>query len=76
MERNNLRADDDFDDEMIAYVNDLVETGDYPQLAAMAEEHGLEQSWAEIADHLRDPTRFARNLRRLLDGIEADLGRA
>ena len=24
-------------------------------------------------DHLRDPTRFARNLRRLLDGIEADL---
>ena len=58
---------------MIAYVNDLVTTGDYPQLAAMAEAHGLEQGWAEIRDHLRDPTRFARNLRRLLDGIEADL---
>jgi AcrR family transcriptional regulator len=73
MERNNLQADDSFDEEMIAYVNDLVATGDYPQLAAMAEAHGLAQSWAEISDHLRDPTRFARNLRRLLDGIEADL---
>jgi AcrR family transcriptional regulator len=76
MQRNNLDADEDFDDEMIAYVNDLVATGDYPQLAALAEERGLAQGWTEIADHLRDPTRFARNLRRLLDGIEADVGRA
>jgi AcrR family transcriptional regulator len=76
MERNNnLESDDDSDDEMLAYVSSLVETGDYPQLAAMAEEQGLAQSWAEIVEHLRDPTRFARNLRRLLDGIEADLAR-
>jgi len=73
MERNNLQADDTFDEEMIAYVNDLLATGEYPQLAAMAEANGLAQSWAEISDHLRDSTRFARNLRRLLDGIEADL---
>ena len=39
----------------------------------LTEANGLAQSWAEISDHLRDSTRFARNLRRLLDGIEADL---
>ena len=34
---------------------------------------GSRRAGREIDDHLRDPTRFDRNLRRLLDGIEADL---
>jgi AcrR family transcriptional regulator len=59
--------------EMISYVNRLVETGDYPQLAAMADELGLDEAWRQIEAHHNDPDRFARNLRRLLDGIEADL---
>ncbi|MCU1457232.1 MAG: putative tetR-family regulatory protein [Actinomycetia bacterium] len=59
--------------EMIAYVNGLVETGDYPQLALLAEQYGLEEAWRQIAEHLANPDRFDRNLRRLLDGIEADL---
>ena len=61
-----------FDDHMIAYVNGLVQSGDYPQLAAMINEYGLEQGWRLIDEHMRDPRRFARNLARLLDGIEAD----
>ncbi len=59
---------------MIAYVSGLVETGDYPQIAALAAEHGLEDAWRQITEHLADPKRFERNLQRLLDGIEADLG--
>lgn len=68
-----LSAEPSFDDDMIAYVNGLVETGDYPQLAAMTSEHGLEEGWRLIDAHMRDPRRFARNLARLLDGIEADV---
>lgn len=59
--------------DMIRYVNGLVETGDYPQLAALADEHGLKEAWRQISEHFRNPERFGRNLRRLLDGIEADL---
>jgi AcrR family transcriptional regulator len=59
--------------EMVEYVNGLVATGDYPQLAALGKEHGLENAWRQIETHLRDPGRFERNLTRLLDGIEADL---
>ena len=68
-----LSAEPSFDDDMIAYVNGLVETGDYPQLAAMTSEYGLEQGWRLIDEHMRDPRRFARNLARLLDGIEAEV---
>ena len=60
-------------DDMVTYVNGLIATGDYPQLAALTEEHGLDEAWEQIERHQRDPDRFARNLRRLLDGIEASL---
>jgi AcrR family transcriptional regulator len=59
------------DAEMIRYVKSLLTTGEYPQLEAIAQEHGLETAWAKIAENLRDPKRFERNLDRLLDGIEA-----
>ncbi len=58
---------------MISYVNGLIATGQYPQLAALATEYGLDEAWDEIERHRRDPKRFERNLARLLDGIEADL---
>lgn len=61
------------DSRTILYVNALVATGDYPQLAALTEQFGLQGAWDEMEKHRYDPTRFARNLRRLLDGIEADL---
>jgi AcrR family transcriptional regulator len=60
--------------DMIGYVTGLVETGDYPQIAALGAEHGLGEAWRQIAEHLANPERFDRNLQRLLDGIEADLG--
>jgi AcrR family transcriptional regulator len=58
---------------MAAYVNSLIATGDYPQLAAIATEYGVDEAWETIEDHRRDPGRFERNLARLLDGIEAGL---
>jgi AcrR family transcriptional regulator len=58
---------------VVLYVSRLVETGDYPQLGALAAEHGLSGAWEQIEQHQRDPGRFSRTLRRLLDGIEADL---
>ena len=59
---------------MIAYVTGLVETGDYPQLATVIAEHGLEEGWRLIDAHMRDPRRFERNLTRLLDGIAVEVG--
>jgi AcrR family transcriptional regulator len=73
-QRNNTQSDDaGIDPEMISYVNSLLRTGDYPHLAQLADEVGLEQAWSQIESHLRDSARFARNLSRLLDGIEASL---
>jgi AcrR family transcriptional regulator len=63
------------DDEMLDYIATLLTTGDYPQIAAIAKEHGLQQAWTSIEEHLRDPARFDRNLQRLLDGIEAGFSR-
>lgn len=72
--RNNQINDEQaFDDDALAYVNGLVMSGDYPQLEAMTREYGLEEGWLLIDKHMRDPQRFARNLARLLDGIEAEI---
>ena len=55
---------------MMNYVARLSSTGDYPQLAALIDEYGIESLWSEVANcHERDHTRFDRNLERLLDGI-------
>jgi AcrR family transcriptional regulator len=71
--RNNQQHAHSSDADLAAYVNGLVATGDYPQLAAMGEEQGLEAAWRQVETHLANPGRFRRNLKRLLDGIEADL---
>jgi AcrR family transcriptional regulator len=72
-ERNQQRDGDPFEENMISYVNELIETGDYPQLAALTEEHGVEGTWTELDRYFRDPTRFERGLARLLDGFAASL---
>ncbi|HKH04883.1 MAG TPA: TetR/AcrR family transcriptional regulator [Acidimicrobiales bacterium] len=75
MNRNTApMAADRWRDEMTAYVNGLLATGDYPQLQAMVADLGLEGAWAEVAEHVADDDRFERNLRRLLDGIGLSLG--
>jgi AcrR family transcriptional regulator len=74
LQRNNVQTGSaGADPEMVAYVNGLIETGDYPYLSALADEMGLAEAWHAIDTHLRDPDRFTRNLDRLLDGIEARL---
>jgi AcrR family transcriptional regulator len=72
LERNNRREDGPFSPEMTGYVNGLIATGRYPQLAAITAKLG-DDAWNAAMSHLRDPDRFHRNLNRFLDGIEADL---
>jgi len=73
-QRNNAQSSDvRADASMIDYVQGLLETGDYPHLQTLADEMGVDGAWKQISAHLRDTTRFARNLDRLLDGIEAGL---
>jgi hypothetical protein len=67
------RHADEADEGWVAYVNSLIATGDYPQLAALMAEDGVDAAWDQIEAHRKDPERFERNLRRLLDGIAADL---
>ncbi len=75
-ERSDFHDDTaDNETEMIAYVEELVATGDYPQLAELTKVEKLEQLWAKMQKHANDPTRFDRNLARLLNGIEQDLSR-
>ncbi|HZP31072.1 MAG TPA: TetR/AcrR family transcriptional regulator C-terminal domain-containing protein [Acidimicrobiia bacterium] len=75
-ERINLGSSPDgpTDAEMVAYVNQLIRTGDYPQLRALVDEFGFDGAWTTVETHLRDPRRFERNLARLLDGIEHSFG--
>jgi AcrR family transcriptional regulator len=73
-QRNNTQAgDDSFTPQMTGYVDGLVASGEYPQLAALVEGSSLDEVWSHISAHLRDATRFDRNLERLLDGIEGSL---
>ena len=65
--------DDETDEHILDYVRELIASGDYPQLADMVKDGGLESLWAQLQDHARDESRFERNLNRLLDGIERSL---
>lgn len=60
-------------DAMLDYVVDLSRSGDYPQVAALIEEHGARGMWDLVRAHENDPDRFDRNLARVLDGIERDV---
>jgi hypothetical protein len=74
-ERNNLGGGEHaiVTSEMVAYVNDLLHSGDYPELSKLARDHGTGEVWEAIDSHQRDAHRFERNLRRILDGFEAAL---
>jgi len=72
--RNNRNGDaTDDEDSMIDYISVLLETGAYPQLEALTAEASLRAVWRDVRRALRDERRFARNLERILDGIEASL---
>jgi len=74
-ERNNVREGhrDPFERAMVDYTNDLIATGDYPQLSVLVSEYGLEGTWAELARYFADPRRFERGLERVLDGVATAL---
>jgi AcrR family transcriptional regulator len=69
-----LGGDDDQPD-MASYFESLIEAGDYPTLSAISAEHGFASAIEQMRRHSTDPSRFDRNLSRLLDGFEADFAR-
>ena len=71
-ERNNLTGDAS-DAEMVDYIGALLRDDDYPALAGMVSELGLQSLWSRIHTHARGAGRFDRNLARLLAGFEASL---
>jgi AcrR family transcriptional regulator len=74
-ERNNFIHDEPGTDrKMIAYVETLIQSGNYPKLREMSDAMGTAALWGRIHDHGRDVRRFDRTLRRLLDGFAHDLG--
>ena len=56
-----------------AYVEELVRTGEFPQLQRYLDELGLDALWQAFEDNGADGGRFERNLRRFIRGIEMDL---
>jgi AcrR family transcriptional regulator len=64
---------DDQRGEASAYVEDLVRSGDYPQLQRYLDELGVDAMWQAFEDHGADGTRFERNLRRFIAGIGMDI---
>jgi AcrR family transcriptional regulator len=70
-----LARDETAADEVRRYVGELVATGDYPEVAALMAEHGIDELWEEFArpGGDRERERFERNLVLLLDGIERSL---
>jgi AcrR family transcriptional regulator len=73
-ERNNSAGEELGNDGMVEYVNGLLATGEYPQLAALVAEHGLDDTWSVMSEYFTDQGRFERNLARVLDGLQASLG--
>ncbi len=57
------------------YIDELLKTGDFPELSAWIAADGFDQTWQKVQSHAEDPGRFKRNLSRILDGIQADLDR-
>ena len=57
------------------YVDEQLETGEYPQLAGLMPEGGMAADWERMHESEATEARFERGLERLLDGIELDLER-
>jgi AcrR family transcriptional regulator len=71
-ERSSFHEVED-EQEMIDYVQELVDRGGFPTLERLSQEFGLAALWEQIEGHARDDARFDRNLTRLLDGVERSL---
>lgn len=56
-------------DGMLDYFSGLIDSGEYPALAAMRDQYGMEGSFREVERIQTDSDRFERNLNRLLDGF-------
>jgi AcrR family transcriptional regulator len=61
-------------EEILAYVDAQLRTGEFPHLLAMAGDD-LREGFSLFARHAADEGRFERGLQRLLDGIALDLER-
>ena len=61
-------------DAMIAYMGQLLGTGEFPRLQAIAGDD-LRAGFERVAELATDPDRFERGLQTLLDGIELMLSR-
>jgi AcrR family transcriptional regulator len=57
------------------YIDELLKTGDFPELTAWIAAEGFDRTWQQVQSHSEDPDRFERNLGRILDGIQSDLDR-
>jgi AcrR family transcriptional regulator len=75
IERQGFEDDKQVTDRLLEYVRERLATGDYPTLAAMDAETGLGAALDEFQRVNADPERFERNLRRLLDGFDAEFSR-
>ena len=73
--RNNNFDQGQPDHELLAYVDELLATGEYPELVRLAAERPMTESWQVMQRTMSDPARFDRSLSRLLDGVERDLVR-
>jgi AcrR family transcriptional regulator len=73
-ERNNTQSDDGLAAGMRDYINELVSTGEYPNLSRLVDEHGFDTAWRQLDAAQHDDARFDRNLGRLLDGFEREMG--
>lgn len=72
--RNNLQHAEMHDGPVMSYMQGLFDSGDYPALSGLVEQHGFAPLWVRINAQMRDPGRFDRNLARLLDGFEGSHG--
>jgi AcrR family transcriptional regulator len=59
----------DEDSAILDYVRVLIETGEYPSIAQLDADVGLEQLWVTLEEIEANGDRFEQNLRRLLDGF-------
>jgi AcrR family transcriptional regulator len=72
-ERTHLQDGGDAGPHMARYIEELVATGDYPHLEALLRNRSVEDILREVNEHSNGEDRFARNLRRLLDGFDREL---
>lgn len=63
-------------DAMIEYFESLLASGQFPHTERLREGGDARASFERIEGIVRDPDRFERGLRRLLDGIALELGDA